>query len=182
MKEQKSMIITMFITLTLLGFGGIIHDMTTNKHHPFAFVPAEYDVDPAFQKYVNQFTVDAIRHNVTLDMSDLVIKFFKIEQKEKGLTTLGRCWVYSHNTPTIEIHPKFWHNMDDMKRKMLIYHELGHCKLKRRHTPNNVISIMHRFVLPNHIHTDYYDYLITELFTNLDPKYMYPKGYRQLKN
>lgn len=80
--------------------------------------------------------------------------------------TLARCWMDEH---AIELDKDYWDNAVETTRELLIFHELGHCELRRehmneRHSDHRPVSIM------NSILIWYVDYLahkqtyIDELF------------------
>jgi hypothetical protein len=50
----------------------------------------------------------------------------------------GHCANYGKNNPLnyIKINKKFWETASEVQRRILIFHELGHCVLDRRHDDN----------------------------------------------
>jgi hypothetical protein len=63
----------------------------------------------------------------------------------------------------IRIDPRHWEDMTEIKRTQLMYHELGHCILKRPHRGGGV-SIMNPLILDDATFIRYRDLLIKELF------------------
>lgn len=54
---------------------------------------------------------------------------------------LGRCLKYSNGNRLIQIDPSYWTELNDSERKVLIYHELGHCVLGRPHSDKRELNI-----------------------------------------
>lgn len=88
---------------------------------------AEYNVPLTFQPYVDSFIVEAAKHGQTIDFSDtgLSIQFRDAVDQETGGVCKG-----NHQ---IEIEKFFWEDLSEFDKEGLIYHELGHCELDRRH-------------------------------------------------
>ena len=90
---------------------------------------AVYDVDPEFEPYVQEFIEEAAKRGRTVDFSDtgLTVKF-----SDLGLPTAnGRCFFANHR---IEIDKNDWTSFSPSFRTYLMFHELGHCELRRGHT------------------------------------------------
>ena len=45
----------------------------------------------------------------------------------------GRCYAGLNNSSQIIIDSTFWYSMSDLTKEMIVFHELGHCYLKRSH-------------------------------------------------
>jgi predicted SprT family Zn-dependent metalloprotease len=63
--------------------------------------------------------------------------------------TVGRCWMDEH---LVEFDKDYWDNANETTRELLVYHELGHCELRRehtdaKHTDYRPVSIMHPILL-----------------------------------
>ncbi|MEM6804053.1 MAG: putative metallopeptidase [Bacteroidota bacterium] len=87
-----------------------------------------YDVELEFQEYVDRFIAEAAARGQEIDFTDsgLSIQFRDAVSKESG----GVCYLGQHR---IEIEKFFWDDANDAQREGLIFHELGHCELDRRH-------------------------------------------------
>lgn len=107
--------------LLLLLMGGVIAGSCEEN------VPA-YNVELEFQEYVDRFIAEAAERGQTIDFSEsgLSIQFRDAVSKESG----GVCYLGQHR---IEIEKFFWDDASDLQREGLIFHELGHCELDRRH-------------------------------------------------
>ena len=129
------------------------------------------------EDYVNNFAEDAEYYGHKLNMNDIIVRLLEVpieyqNKKDDGLRTLGVCLKSEIKTPYIYIDPERWQTLSDIKRKMLVYHELGHCKLNRKHTDQQYKSIMGPVMRTNKDLEDNEDYYIEELFThNPVPKY-----------
>lgn len=81
-------------------------------------------VDPELQPYLDSFQSDT---NVQI-ATPVTLKFGDIrESAEDGLCENGL------GIPVITIDKTAWAQADDTNRKLLVYHELGHCVLGRSH-------------------------------------------------
>jgi len=88
-----------------------------------------FDIDPEFQSYVDDFVAEGAKRGQTIDFSDtgLTVKF-----SELALTRAdGRCFLASHR---VEIDKARWNSFSPAFRTYLMFHELGHCELRRGHT------------------------------------------------
>jgi hypothetical protein len=115
----------LFLTLTLGGCGKApIATVAT------AAVPGVVATD--FQPYVNQFQADALANNVSVtvltgiafgDTSQVVGD--SVESQVVGFCDYG--------LNQITIQEAYWNSASTLEKKLLIYHELGHCVLQRAH-------------------------------------------------
>lgn len=85
------------------------------------------DIHPKFQIYVDRFVQEAAQRGHLIDFSDtgLKIEFRNAVDVETG----GVCRGNHH----IEIEKFYWEDLTDADKEGLIFHELGHCELNRRH-------------------------------------------------
>ena len=79
-------------------------------------------VDPAFQEYVQDFEI-----NIGVKVTGVDIYF-----KAQKAPILGVC-ISGGSIAKIEIDPEQWQKMGPYGKEHLIYHELGHCVLGRKH-------------------------------------------------
>jgi hypothetical protein len=126
-----------------------------------------YSVQPEFESYVKDFQADAVTYGkkeISLDAGLIV------EMKE--ISYAGLCHLTPHKPPHVEIDTLTWAHATSIERKMLMYHELGHCLLGRGH--NEVqrleggehiqISIMFHSHVAEARFLKYKEALLTELF------------------
>lgn len=78
--------------------------------------------EPALYPYAQQFEHQYNRS------TNLVTMVF-IDAPLTDTTFLGDCWSYG----TVEIVRRTWETISETQKHLLIYHELGHCVLKRPH-------------------------------------------------
>jgi len=85
------------------------------------------EIDPQFGPYVADFKT-ASSNSVTID--DLIIQFGDTENPRAR----GICRVADDTTPTIIVNKTTWDAISEAEREELIFHEMGHCVLGRKHT------------------------------------------------
>jgi len=95
--------------------------------------PDEYRIDPAFTDYLLRFENEAGGRGRTFNLTDngLIIEFAALKNGTAGLT-------HYENPIRIEIDRDYWTAISktagaDMMKEDLIFHELGHGLLKRKH-------------------------------------------------
>lgn len=116
-----------------------------------------WEQNPDFAEHIHDFIFDAHRYGVDLSINNLHIRFTEIEKP-----VVGRCWNYP-DTVLIEIDPIFWQSTGVINQQILMYHELGHCILKRTHEVDKV-SIMAPRLVPAGVYLFYREAYIEELF------------------
>ncbi|HEY6913944.1 MAG TPA: hypothetical protein VI413_04640 [Paludibacter sp.] len=95
--------------------------------------PNEYRVDPAFADYLLRFENEVGARGRTFDVTTngLIIEFATLKNNTAGLT-------HYENPIRIEIDRTYWNSISntagaDLMKENLIFHELGHGLLKRKH-------------------------------------------------
>lgn len=135
-----------------------------------------YQVDPAFEPYVQKFKDDAKRYGQNFDSTALIMRFAQLTDNKAG-----HCYMY--RIPIlIEIDQTYWDilatssNVENL-REELIFHEMGHGFMQRLHLNDQLYhgdwkSMMFGDALPNDreptlnyrgMRKEYY---IQELFTS----------------
>jgi hypothetical protein len=118
----------------------------------------EYDEE--FEQYVESFEEDWGEK-----ITDLTIVFAQVKQDEETPTTkLGVCHINKDTTPHIIIDPDTWETMSDTRRKLLMYHEMGHCVLFREHVEGRNTSIMNPLLIWSSVYLKDEQYFLDELF------------------
>ena len=116
------------------------------------------------QEYVDRFKAEAKHQGVTLsDTRNLITRFSNRPGNE-----IGRC-IISLGQNTIVIDPGWWGGSSPTDQEELIYHELGHCWLKRMAHNNALtgtrpVSIMYYAHIDASIYLAHYDEYMAELF------------------
>lgn len=85
----------------------------------------------------------------------------------------GVCLIYADGSREILIRKNWWDSANLMRRKIMIFHELGHCRLDRRHNDETVqvngitykVSIMHPVIPDSYEYGMHKDGYLKELFT-----------------
>jgi hypothetical protein len=132
-------------------------------------------IDPAFQKYVDDFVADSRTVGSDIVIDNLIMQFTTQQTAE----TLGECQYYVDDsgnvlgTPTIQIDAQDWPTESDTYRKIVIYHELGHCVLFRKHVfTGNILnnycsstSIMFPYIQnTTNMYTENWSWYVEEMF------------------
>jgi hypothetical protein len=122
-----------------------------------------------FQAYVSNFQQIAAQNGVALTVDNLVIQFGTLGQSAE----MGECDINDGEPPTITIDESYWNSADEMSRKTLIFHELGHCVLRREHrtaitSGGYPISLMNAYTVAGVVYEAETDYYNQELFTHED--------------
>ncbi len=129
-------------------------------------------IDPATEIYVEEFFKEANLRGLNLDREDynLMVSF---EDLPEG--AVGRCLSSSRKRIALDID--YWQSANACVRKLLIFHELGHCILNREHLNHKnrqgiCQSMMHdpEIAQCQQIYTSdiWRDYYLDELF-GIDP-------------
>ena len=90
-----------------------------------------YQVPEEVIPFVEQFKAEALQRGQTLPVNDLIVQFGKTSAENICAVSLIR----QNQTPviTISIDPNCWKSAYKEAKEALIFHELGHCILKRDH-------------------------------------------------
>lgn len=81
--------------------------------------------DPEFVEYLEEFEAE---YSVNL-------KNYPIHLQQLAPNKIGQC-----SYPEIQIDPEQWAKLSDRKRRVTIFHELGHCVLKLGHDEEWVVD------------------------------------------
>ena len=91
--------------------------------------PAPY-IDSSLRVYLSRFTSEAEYRGVVVNTMHLTMQF-DLDRGEPE-DVVGTCDVYEA-VPTIKVDRAAWNEMPEGNREELVFHELGHCLLKRGH-------------------------------------------------
>lgn len=128
-------------------------------------------IDPAFNQYVDLFIEEASKRDVSFNYADVrSIQFGDLDASIGGTCKYGNS--------DITIREDGWDNASDDYKTRVIFHELGHCFLDRRHL-NSELPSGHCLSLmagedmtcsnPYSIGSVWYDYYNDELFDDNTP-------------
>lgn len=86
-------------------------------------------IDARFQPYVDSFVERANNHQKKYNLVGLDIVF------GETLGDAGKCNIYQKigKNDEILINEKIFNRMDEIHRKYLIFHEMGHCVFGKKH-------------------------------------------------
>lgn len=113
----------------LFLFGLFLVFQNCNKNPDIGAESGVYQVDPAFEPYVQEFIAEGAKRGQTIDFTDsgLIVEFS--DGSVGGAS--GFCYVGEHH---VVIDKSEWTSLSENVRGFLLFHELGHCELDRGHT------------------------------------------------
>jgi hypothetical protein len=84
--------------------------------------------------------------NITGRVVDVTMRFSELKDDYVGM-----CTIYKSGRRVVEIDESFWNESDYNEREELIFHELGHCVLNRRHSETMATHPEYNYKFPNSI-------------------------------
>lgn len=127
-------------------------------------------VDAPFQNYVHNFEQVSSDEGQALVIDDLVVSF----GSTPSLNETGVCEWAENETPRITINQRIWNTLTDYDRQEVMFHELGHCVLRRVHHNSEMMayngtvqvaeSIMYPYRISGTIYRDNIVHYHNELF------------------
>lgn len=107
--------------------------------------PAQYRVPAELEPYVQRFRDEAVKRGKVVATDNLIIEFGQPSLND----ACGECVLEAGKTPRIVLTKNAicWQQVSPQERECLVFHELGHCLLKRSHVstqfPNGAfVSLM----------------------------------------
>ena len=127
-----------------------------------------YVVGEPFQSYVDSFVEAAYASGRVLSGGRLRIEFGDIDNPK----SVGRCYYYESR---VVMRRSFWESSSDVTKKILIFHELGHCLLFRKHDKTFLEtgrprSLMYPVVINSVTYMSFIEYYNMELFSKAGPR------------
>ncbi|MCM2279899.1 MAG: hypothetical protein NDJ89_17630 [Oligoflexia bacterium] len=124
-----------------------------------------------FAPYVERFETESQRNGVPVQVTDLIIRFGQMLTPSER----GACELASGATPIITIRQETWEKMDEAEREELLFHEMGHCVLRRTHrsdisTKGVPSSIMNPYLIRGSVYLKNQAYYLRELFAGQAPE------------
>ena len=86
-------------------------------------------VDPALKPLFDRFVSEGLQRGRTIDMSRISGVIADIPETK----VLGRCAQGTISGSTLTIDNAFWNSAGSLEKEYVVFHELGHCALDRRH-------------------------------------------------
>jgi len=145
---------------------GSLKDKILEPEYKKRFEVGDFDI------YVDMFERDSVDYGKGIVVDDLIINFVDIEQTRDDRFTLGRCIIKTGDNPLIVIDSDYWELLSDTSRVLLMYHEMGHCILRRSHR-DSVDSIMNSTLISSYKFEQNKGELLTELFQYMRPMSLY---------
>jgi hypothetical protein len=112
------------LALALLSGCGKAQD--TSSHE------AVLSVDAQATDYVARFERSSAEYGASIAITDLIVRFGQVDADGEG-GGRGVCEYSAGNTPVITLSQSAWDSSSDADREELVFHELGHCVLMKRH-------------------------------------------------
>lgn len=134
--------------IVLAGISALITLSTTGCGTSTAQPTQSLDVG-TFSPYVQKFEQDSASYSAQpVQVTNLIIQFGPMDSADER----GICTVTGDETPVITLDEDYWNQIDENAREALIYHEMGHCVLRRVHQPaldaqGNPTSIMNPYTM-----------------------------------
>lgn len=121
------------------------------------------DIAVEFQSYYYQFMQDMADYRKSVISRSVVIKFDKMTNKG----SIAECH-YSQPRHTIKVQKAYWNASSDTTKRIIMYHELGHCILYRGHNDEKdslgrPLSIMYPKIIPASLFRVNKEYYLNEL-------------------
>lgn len=104
--------------------------------------PTKFEIeDPDFLVYIQKFEKASETRLLTV-VANIVVEYGDLEEG-----VIGLCTIEPRATPLITIDRTYWATASNIEKETLMFHELGHCRLKRKHKSeednNQPVSIMY---------------------------------------
>ena len=106
----------------------------------------EAHVHAELQQIFEDFIYEGNQRGITVDFNAIPVDGLLDSSLEASIT--GQCQHDSDNPDRVIINRNYWMRSDERQREFLVFHELGHCYLKRSHmdkknSRGECLSIMH---------------------------------------
>ena len=107
---------------------------------------AEYYLDQSLEPFFLDFQEEAAKRGVIVDYESLGVEGFLANITEENV--VGQCSHTEKSPNAVTIDPVFWKKATKSRKEFVIFHELGHCYLRRSHLDTSdeygiCISMMH---------------------------------------
>lgn len=114
--------------LTLLILTGLTGCHSAQPPEP---EPVQYSVPADVEPFLQAFRDEAKKRNNPISTANLIVTFGTLQRED----FCGQCTLEPGKTPRITLNndPLCWQQANQQERECLVFHELGHCLLKRAH-------------------------------------------------
>ena len=108
----------------------LIAGLTGCQHSPPP-EPAQYRVPAEVEPFIKTFREEAQKRGSSVSTASLIVEF----GAPQGSDVCGQCMLENGKTPRILLNNNSfcWQQANPQERECLIFHELGHCLLRRAH-------------------------------------------------
>lgn len=118
-----------------------------------------------FAPYVERFEQTALELGSPVQVMDLQIRFGEVQKETENAV----CEIRSGQTPVIIVNPLAWERLSEVDREALMFHEMGHCVLRRKHvqaeTEEGVpVSLMNPYRIDTEVYVQNEQHYLQELF------------------
>lgn len=134
------------ILLTLMLLVTSCGVQVNSKHTQYLEGTKQYAVSASeFEPYIASFEKEAAQtlEEPDFKVGDIPINFGDTTDEDYD----GVCNTYSDGTKEILIKKSWWQSTDVTQREIMIYHELGHCRLGRDHDEERRVAGTHTYKL-----------------------------------
>jgi hypothetical protein len=118
-----------------------------------------------YSSYVDRFVEESRRSGQPVEVQDLkVVSSDAIDPSENAV-----CDLVAGRTPTVSVNAARWAGLTELERESVLFHELGHCVLKRVHdrtrgTDGEPQSLMYPVRVDSDVYRVHRDEYLRELF------------------
>lgn len=103
-------------------------------------------IDSSLREYFDRFAEEGNRRGLNIDFNTIRVEGFISNTLTAGIN--GQCQHDEDHPDRVLVNQAYWNRADAMEKEFLIFHELGHCYLKRSHldtkdSSGTCTSIMH---------------------------------------
>ena len=180
-QKMRDYILTVFTWLLVLILASCGMIDITDRIQTRNWKRVRQSTAPAFYPHIIEFEKLAreLRDEPTFTIGDIPINFGELRHGGH----IGECWTYPNGQKEIVVSFKYWKSATYLQREALLFHELGHCRLDRRHmtahlkyseydeageviySSNLKKSLMNTHLIFSNRYEEYRDSYIYELFT-----------------
>jgi len=95
-----------------------------------------FQVDSTFLPYVQNFELAGVSEGKDVKITDLIVAF----GDTPSMNETGVCEIADNETPKVTINQRIWNTLSNTDRQEVVFHELGHCVLRRRHQSSEMMG------------------------------------------
>ena len=88
-------------------------------------------IEDELKEYFSRFENEAHTRGIKINLDEIDLSGYIEEISERGV--LGTCTTFTNGAQSVIIDQPYWNSSTDLQKEYLVFHELGHCVLKRAH-------------------------------------------------